>query len=386
MITLTCPCGSRLNVRGMPPGRSGRCPSCGGPVRVPGPEPTPAAESEWDWEGSYDLQAEPEPEPATPAAPAPPGRDYGWGSPYDLGASPPPPPPPPATLAADPDGALPPPVAPKAPPKRREPPPPEPWFPPRLGYPARGMEGLIMVASLGVATWVMGTLVPEYGLALMADSVKIGTPLMGYLVTWVTSIPLLLFVPVALAYWLQYLGRVLLAAATGERNPPRPPDRDVDGLLAGLGSWVAWGVLGLGVGAAPAAIGYATGTRDPSILVGLGLLGLPYALMALLLSFLHDEDLAARPWRVLGALARVGPSVVGLAVAVAGLLGAVAGAFALLLQLRERAFYPYLLASLPCWGLAAWAQVVAMQTLGSYFYAHRRHLRWRRPQAWWEQP
>ena len=367
MTTLTCPCGSRLNVRGMAPGRSGRCPRCGESVRVPGTAsaPAPTIEDEWDWEGTYDL-TDPPPAPPLPAdAPASPSTSF------DL-----------------PDVAAPPPRAPAGPTPaavaRREPPRGEPWFPPPLLFPARGLEGPMMAGSLGAAFWVMGTLAPEYCLALVADGEKIGASSMGHLVSLITAMPVLFLSPVVLVYWLQYLGRVLVNGSIGETTPPRPPDRDVDGLLGGLGSWLAWLVLGLGVGTIPLGVGLAAGTANAPILVALGLLGFPYALMALLLSFLHDEDLAARPWRVVAALARVAPSFLGLCLAMAALLAMTAVPFILAFAFRPRHFWAYIPAALPCWVLLAWAAIVAMHTLGAYHHAHSRRLRWRRPAAWWE--
>ena len=373
MTTLTCACGSRLKVGGVPPGRAGRCPTCGGPVRVPPessptPAPTPPGDDEWNWEGTYGIEAE----PAAPVAPAVVAeRDYGWEAPFDIIDVPPPPPvaPRPAPVAVE----------------RREPTASESWFPPPLSFPARGVEGLVMVAALGGAAWVIGTLLPEYCLGVLADAAKLGASPMGYLVLLITATPALLLSPFVGLYWFQYLARVVVAAAAGERTPPRPPDRDLDGLLAGVGSWAAWAVLGAGPGLVPVAAGYAAGVRAPGWLLALGLAGLPYALMAFLLSFLHDEDLAARPGRVLAALARVGPSFLGLSLVVAGLAAAVGGSFAGLLILRDGHFWVYIGASLPGWLSLAWASIVAPQALGAYYYARRDRLRWRRPRAWWEQ-
>lgn len=393
MTTLTCPCGRRLNVRGMPPGKEGRCPGCGASVRVPdraATAPAVVVEDEWNWEGTYDVATAPQAEAAATA----PRPDFGWGAAYDLGESPP------APAAAGPSAAPtgasfdgsdgpPPPVATKSArpaPAEREPAAPEPWFPPALLFPARGMEGTVMVGSIGVAFWVMGTLVPEYCLALMADAERIGTPTMGHLVTLVTSIPVLLLAPAVVTYWLQYLARVLVSGAEGERNPPRPPDRDLDGLLTGMGSWLAWGVLGLGGGLVPVAAAYRLGLRDPAWLATLGLLGWPYALMALPLSFLHDEDLAARPWRVAGTFFRVGPSFLALALVEAGVFALGGAALYLDLRLREGYFWAYVPLALPCWWLLAALMAAAMHTLGAYFHPRRKQLRWRRPKAWWNNP
>ena len=398
MTTLTCPCGRRLNVRGMPSGRGGHCPGCGEYLRVPDPGPTAPppvlkVEDEWDWEGTYDVAASMPREDAAPSAAAP---DYGWGAAYDLGESPPPP----RADAEASEGVVtgssfdgsdgaPPPVATKLvrpPIEDRPTSAPEPWFPPALLFPIRGMEGVVMVSSLGPAVWIIGTLVPEYCLGLMADAEKSGTPTMGLLVTLVTSIPVLLLAPLVATYWLQYLARVLISGAGGERTPPHPPNRNFDGLVSGMGSWLAWGVLGLGGGLLPLAIGWSAGVREPSRLVLLGGLGWPYAVMALLLSFLHHDDLAARPWWVIPALARGGPAFLALSTVVAGILGIAGGAYFLILQLRARAFWAYMLLGLPCGMIVVAMSLVAMHTLGAYHYAQvgraRRHARaGRKPKA-----
>src|SRR5205807_2449474 len=49
-------------------------------------------------------------------------------------------------------------------------PPPDAWWPPVLFYPLRGAEGVAMVITLGLAFWVMATLVPEYCLTLKASA------------------------------------------------------------------------------------------------------------------------------------------------------------------------------------------------------------------------
>ena len=378
MTTLICPCGSRLNIRGMQPGKAGRCPSCGGPIRVPGPlapVPAPAAvpvvEDEWNWEGSYGIEETPPPEAAPPPPESASEPAWSGAGAYHLNElNDLPPPPRVEKISARPI-------------ERREPRDAEPWFPPPLLMPARGMEGVVLVVALGGAFWVAGTLVPEYCLGVLADAEKMSATPMGYLVMLITATPLILLSPLVGLYWFQYLGRILINAAEGERTPPRPPDRNADGLFTGLAGWLGWLGLGLGVGSIPVAVGSAAGVRDPILSVALGLIGLPYALMALLLTFLHDEDLAARPWRVVRALGRVGPSFLIVSLVVAGLLGSVGVAFWALLKLRDIHFWVYVLLGFPCWCTLIWMTFVAQHTLGAYYSARKHRLRWRRPEAWW---
>ena len=196
ITTLTCPCGSRLNVKGMRPGKTGLCPSCGESLRVPGPAVpvAPVVEDEWNWQGTYGLETAP-PEEAAPVA----ERDWGWEGAYDLTEAPAAPVPQLSVVEEPAPGPTPVRVG-ATPPRPREVLPPEPWFPPRLQFPARGLEGGIMVGSLGVAFWVMGTVVPEYSLALVDDAAKSAASTMGHLVALVTALPFLLVGPVVVAY------------------------------------------------------------------------------------------------------------------------------------------------------------------------------------------
>lgn len=419
----------------MAPGASGRCPGCGRALRAPevvsdddvwemlqrAPEAAPAEpaapqvdeEDEWNWRGTYDLAPAEPPRPmarpidldrATGSGPVGPWTDepdvadepalessdqatddeWNWRGTYELGETAPaaapapiseethsPPPPRGWDAKRESEGA--------------EPRDLDPWWPPRLLYPSRGAEGLAMVATMGVAGWVTGTLAPEYCLAILDDGEQMGVPSLGRLIALISALPVVMLSPLAVVYALQYLARVLVASSDGERPPPRPPDRNADGLLDGVGSWLLWIVLGAGVGLLPlitylVAVGSSgeSGPWNLGVAAALGLVGLPYALMALMMTFLHDDALAARPWAVLGAIARLGPSFLGLSLTVAALFAVVGIAFAVTLALRERVFVVYLLASLACWLLAAWLSIVAMHTLGAYHAPRKDRLKWRR--------
>ncbi|WP_165072727.1 hypothetical protein [Paludisphaera rhizosphaerae] len=424
---LVCSCGRRLKTAGMAPGKSGRCPGCGRTLRTPEaaldePATAPAVEEdEWNWQGTYDLTpAEPprlmpstidrtavdgplgpwpdDPEaldePAASAETA--DSEWDWQGTYELGADRPAPvlvqipEEPPGTVE---DAEAQPSLAPRGRNRRRdsdeaEPQRLDPWWPPRLLYPSRGVEGLAMVAAIGVAAWVMGTLAPEYCLALLADGELLGTPTMGRLIALISSLPVLILTPLVIIYDLQYLSRVLEASSEGEPLPPRPPDRNADGLLDSVGSWLLWLVLGAGVGLLPLAAYQLTaassaGSWGTGMAMALGLAGLPYALMALMLTFLHDDALAARPWAVIGTIMRLGPSFIGLSLTVAALFTVVGLAFAAALALRDRAFWVYILASLICWLLAVWIPIVAMHTVGSYYAPRKGRLKWRRKRRRW---
>ncbi len=435
VTSLVCPCGRRLKTAGAAPGASGRCPACGRTLRIPETvsdddvcrmlrqapevaraepaEPPAIEEDEWNWQGDYDLMPADPPrsmpraiDPAVVAEPLGPWPDeaepldvqrvaptaatadgeWDWRGAYELDAIRP------ATTKVsetssknDEDAAPRPPLVRRgaavrkrledAEPSRRDS-----WCPPHLLYPSRGAEGLVMVAAIGGAAWVMGTLAPEYGLAILADGERMGVPSLGRLIALISALPVMILSPLVIVYGLQYLSRVLVASSDGERLPPRPPDRNVDGLMDGVGAWIRWLVLGVGVGLLPLAV-YRTAipagaSWNPALAAALGLAGLPYILMAFLMAFLHDDDLAARPWAVLAAIAKFGPSFLGLCLTVAGLFAVVGIGFAVVMALRERAFWAYIPMSLSCWMLAMWISMVAMHTLGSYHALRKGCLDW----------
>ena len=356
---LSCPCGLRMKARGAIPGRVGRCPKCGRTLTVPDLPAPGAGRIEGDaGAGSaprgYGLNPTSRPAVAAPAA--------GWA-----GSKP--------ARRRPVEPSLAPEDAPESGPGWRA----------DLLFPLRGAEGVITVAILGLAAWGAATLTPELGLTFVADSARSGATLMGMLVAMIAGLPGMLVGFLAVVYALQYLGRVLVSAAMGESKPPRPPDRNFDGLFEGLAPWPIWLACGASVGLAPlAAYLGSRGGGDSSkvMIVLLAALGLPYAWMALLMTFLDDGGFP-RPVAVVGALVRYRRSFLapcGLAL-VLGVV--VAGAFVAVLALREEHFWIYVPLMLACWTLAAWAGVVAMRGLGVFYHRHASSLRWHRQEPWW---
>ena len=238
-----------------------------------------------------------------------------------------------------------------------------------------------MVTFMGAACWVIGTLLPEYCLTLQSDADLLGAGPMGRLLTFITALPAIFLGPIVVIYWIQYLARVLVESGAGEPRPPRPPDRNFDGLMDGLLPWILWLILGVGVGALPlvaygVAVSMSMGVSwDPALAAILGLAGFPYALMALLMTFLDDGSAAMRPGAVVGNLIRLGASFAGLALTTLVVVGLGGVPFALAVALRSRVFALSILASLAGWLLLAWAMIVAMHTIGAYFHQHRRRFR-----------
>jgi hypothetical protein len=244
-----------------------------------------------------------------------------------------------------------------------------------------------MVAIMGTAFWGFTILVPEYCLSVWDDANALGTPSVGRLVILISAIPGLFLFPLILIYMLQYLGRVLVSSAMGDTVPPRTPDRNFDGFLTGLYPWLIWLALGAFVGLFP--LLFAVLFVDQAILgnpvstVGLVLLGLPYAEVALMMSFLHERPLAVTPWRVVGALLRHGGSFLPTVLKVTASLGLATVIFALVLTLRASHFWLYILAGLGCWTMALWIAIVAMRIMGVHYFYHKESLAWNPERPRW---
>ena len=345
---LSCECGLRMKAKGATPGRLGKCPRCGRMLRVP--EAGGAAEDEPIARG-YGLKSGPPPDPAEPSpVPSSPRKAKRRPEPAEV-------------------------------PRR-----PEAWWWPDLVYPLRKVEGLMMVASLGTVSWVLTVLLPELGLAFISDAEKLGSGTLGKLFALIVAIPGLLLSPFAISFGWQYLGRVLVSSAMGEVVPPRPPDRNFEGLFGGLAPWLVWLVAGASIGFGPAAWYALSRSRaepgSPVVLFGLAAIGLPYALMALMMTFLDDGGIP-RPGGVLGALARLNVSF-AVPCSVVALLGLVSGwTFSTTLSFRADAYWTYVMAGLACWLLAWWSAIVAMRALGVFYHHHGSILRWHREKPWW---
>ena len=85
----------------------------------------------------------------------------------------------------------------------------------------------------------------------MGDADSMGVPTIGHFIALISILPVVILFPLAIFYWLQYLGRVLVSSAMGETSPPRTPDRNFDGFFNGISPWLIWLVLGVFVGVLP---------------------------------------------------------------------------------------------------------------------------------------
>lgn len=119
------------------------------------------------------------------------------------------------------------------------------------------------------------------------------------------------------------------------------------------------------------------------VALGFGLFCLPYILTALLMSFLHDDALAAKPPGVLNALVQIGGSMFFLSLFVGFVIAIGAGTFVLALLLRHNHFVMYLLTCVGCWVVFIWISIVVMRMLGNHYHRHRQTLRWNQERPRW---
>jgi hypothetical protein len=244
-----------------------------------------------------------------------------------------------------------------------------------------------VIASLTVILWLFIILVPEYCLGLMGDAEDMGTPTLGKLIALVSILPVAFLLPFAMIYWLQYLGRVVVSSGMGDTTPPKTPDRNFDGFFNGLSAWITWLFLGVAVGMLPVAmIRLLMGSENSGsalLALGVGCLCMPYTLMALVMTFLHDDALAARPVSVATALLQVGGSFLPVSVFIACAVAAGAGLFKLAFLLRDGHFALYLMACVACWAIVTWISIVVMRVLGNHYYRHRQILQWNQERPRW---
>jgi hypothetical protein len=261
----------------------------------------------------------------------------------------------------------------------------ESWFLSFL-YPLRGAESLGVIGALALISWLFYGLVLEYCIQLVHDAASMGGGLLGQLFMMIVGTPVVLLSPFVFSYALQYLGRVLVSSAMGETIPPHSPQRNFDGFFNGLSPWFVWFALGLGVGLLPAGwYAFLRGSEpvNPWIALVLGLAGVPYILAALMMSFLHDDPLAPKPWNVLLGLFRLGASFWALSAFIGVAVALALGIFALVVLIRAYLFWLYLPLSLGSWIIVHWTAVVVMRLLGTYYFHHKDDLRWHRAHPRW---
>ncbi len=364
VLVLVCRCGQRIKAPGATPGRVGRCPKCGESLKVPEAVPPARREENETTAAGYYVEEIPRLTSSRAVGEASSGSPTRDSRPTEAGRT---------TRRS------------KSKPGARQSQTSESSL---FVYPLSAAESVSVITILSTAFWIFTVLVPEYCLTLMSDADSMGAGPMGSLVSLITALPALFLLLPALFYGVQYLGRILVSSALGENAPPRPPDRNFDGFLNGLGPWVLWLFGGVTVGGLPLACYWISqveaGTPNWVVVFALALLGLPYSVMALLMTFLHDDAFAAKPPAVIAAMARAGfMSFAMLCLGVGSAIGLVAGAFALMMELRAQFYWGYVVAGVAFWAFVLWIAMVVMRLLGLYYYRRRKTLRWHQARPRW---
>jgi hypothetical protein len=357
-IILVCACGKRLKAAGATPGRLGRCPACGGLLRVAGAGTTAAAAAE-----PVASPRRPDPSPASRIGEGPAGYGLLPGSVV----------PPPTFVAARPTprggetGAAPgramglvrPPDAAET--RIRE----------SLRYPFWDGPAIFVLVLMppvlaAIALVVFGLVVPMV--------IEGGPMLLGVAV----ASPLLLGFAAVLGSLCQVLGQILMSSAWGEILHPRWPRTDVFGKLATLGRWLGAGLGGWVVGGLPALLYWIRcgdlDLFDRILLAELVALGASYAQMALVAVLLHEDVRAANPITVLRAIGTIGwPYARPCLLAGIAVLLTWVGAAAVI-----RLPHPGLL-FLGAWAVCAFAlyeAMVLLRVLGLCYHRHADRLGW----------
>lgn len=354
VTVLVCACGMRLKAAGAVPGRVGKCPACGGLLRVPEAGPAGAGS------GSGSSSAT--------------GQDgYAVGAPSASRR--------PSTFSVSRGRGQ----APKADAGR---PPwglvraltqPESTIGESLLYPLRGDSSLVLLLVMPPFFW-FGS-IPLLTWVLAGGPGGLGTHMLALLSLLPTTLVLL----TVGGYTLLYLGRVLVTSALGDVHVPRWPEWDLFEMIRGLGRWL-WALLtGAILGGLPAvAYWMYCGTIDPVdaiVLVELVAVGAVYAQVALLASILHDDPLGANPITVGLAIWRTGwgcvpPSLlIGtfVTVAAAGLVGVLEIESP---PLAALAYWLY-------WVFLLYGALVILRVLGLFYHRHARLLGWFREHPRW---
>ena len=122
--------------------------------------------------------------------------------------------------------------------------------------------------------------------------------------------PMLFSFAMTFGYALLFLGHVLVASSLGENDHPRWPEWHPSDISEGIGRWFWAGLFGIALGGGPLVLYWMhrgdMGLLDWVVLIGLIMVGVGYAQMALAASLLHDNIVAANPVTVIRPIARIG--------------------------------------------------------------------------------
>lgn len=342
---LVCDCGKRLRAPGAVPGRVGRCPSCGGTLRVSAMNVT-APRRDDDDEGR--RPPDPVPPEAGPRRPRRVPKDQ-------------------RSATGIWDGFVAAPVR------------PETAVGESLLYPLRGANGTVLLAAFPPMLWFA-----SLPFVTAAKAWTVGESTFGIGVLFLL-LPASFGLVLVGGFALLFLGRVLASSAVGDLHHPRWPDWELSSIAFGLVRWLLAAVAGLGVGGFPA-VAYWVYCGDVDLFDGLVLgelmaAGAAYALMGLLASILHEDLWGANPLTVARAIRRVGwgylqPCLLAGFVALGSVTVLVAS-----LKVENPAASAFLFWAF--WFGSLYGAMVVLRVLGLFYARHARDLGWFRGRSGW---
>lgn len=351
VTTLVCPCGLTLKAPGAKPGRVGKCPKCGGLLRVPddfaatappAPSPDPISDPDDDMPAGYGVapRSAYSGNPAFTPLPAARSRSK-----------------PAKTLAGE---------GPVVPPKDGDA-----TLGKSLAYPLWSWSSIAILLYLPPAlTLTSGPLPFLTGVFFGGTPFSIG----GFLLL----APGFLMGICIWGYTLVYLGNVLVSSATGEVLPPRTPHFGEEDVLRVLSRWF-WGcVIGIGLGAVPALAYWIycgeVDLADRLMFINLMAIGAAYAQMALVAVLIHDDPLAANPVTVVRAIVKVGWDYAGMCFLSGAFLVSVGFQLTLIAQIKE--WWEYIPAFWFFWANFLYGAMVVLRRLGLFCRRHKDDLGW----------
>jgi hypothetical protein len=252
-----------------------------------------------------------------------------------------------------------------------------------LLYPLSDGPGLGLLFLLPPVMWVLS--LPVYDVISYLQPITKSDWALGLLIVPV-MLPMLFSFAMTFGYALLFLGHVLVASSMGENDHPRWPEWHPSDIAEGMGRWFWAGLFGIVLGGGPLALYWLhrgdMGLLDWVMVIGLTVLGVGYAQMALAASLLHDNIIAANPVTVFMAVARIGWDYLRPCL-VAALALVMAGTSLWAMLYRVPTKWAEGLAIWGFWLFLFYSGMVVMRMVGLIYHAHAMHLHWFRRRPRW---
>lgn len=346
----------RLKAAGAVPGRVGKCPGCGGLLRVPDAKPVAAMAPEPEGEAyaeGYGLGA------ASPSRPSSYSASRVRSPRNSQGSN--------SAHQSKWNGLI------------RVPSQPESRLRESLLYPLWGETGIALLLLIPPLLWL--TTSPLLSIFLAWGNGSITGPLSLMLALLPTGLILL---PLG-GFVLLFLGSIITTSAMGEVHHPRWPDWDPVEMVHGLGRWV-WAILVGGLLGGFPSVAYwlycgDVDLFDAIILVELAAVGAIYGQVALLASILYDDPLGAHPGTVIRAIWHVGWAWLFPAIVITTFFAVALYALMVILEIQSPrlsalAYWVY-------WISFCYGAMVVLRVLGLFYHRHARVLGWFRERPRW---